>query len=244
MRSGTESELKVGPTIGPLGVNAPVQVLLIDRSSSKALSLRDGVRRDSLEQFQVTRKTSLDDGLAALRNELFQIVLLDLSTSSGFALESVIRTVSSAKDVPVIVLVNKGETARALEAIRLGARDFAVRGCSCNSLLLTVRHAIELKRLGSQIEAGVSKATERNNLNSRLSHDLRNALACIHQFGNILIDGLAGTLSEEQREYIGIILQNASRIRSAVETFTNAAPTMSVGHSSPSDHTYSSNGAN
>jgi signal transduction histidine kinase len=49
-----------------------------------------------------------------------------------------------------------------------------------------------------------------------MSHDLRNALACIQQFGNILIDGLAGELSGEQREYIGIMLENAAKIRSVL----------------------------
>lgn len=50
-----------------------------------------------------------------------------------------------------------------------------------------------------------------------LSHELRNALACIQQFGNILVDGLAGELSSEQREYIGIMLDNASTIRRVLD---------------------------
>jgi signal transduction histidine kinase len=51
-----------------------------------------------------------------------------------------------------------------------------------------------------------------------LSHELRNALACIQQFGNILIDGLAGELSGEQRQYLGIMLENASKIRSVLDS--------------------------
>jgi signal transduction histidine kinase len=51
-----------------------------------------------------------------------------------------------------------------------------------------------------------------------LSHELRNALACIQQFGGILIDGLAGELSGEQREYVGIMLENASKIRSVLDS--------------------------
>jgi hypothetical protein len=46
-----------------------------------------------------------------------------------------------------------------------------------------------------------------------VSHQLLNALACIQQFGSILGDGLAGELSTEQREYVGIMLENASQIR-------------------------------
>jgi len=51
-----------------------------------------------------------------------------------------------------------------------------------------------------------------------LSHELRNALACIHQFGNILVDGLAGELTGEQREYLGIMLENASKIRRVLDS--------------------------
>ena len=54
-------------------------------------------------------------------------------------------------------------------------------------------------------------------LPSNPSHEMRNALACIQQFGSILIDGLAGELSGEQREYIGIMLENASKIRSVLD---------------------------
>jgi signal transduction histidine kinase len=50
------------------------------------------------------------------------------------------------------------------------------------------------------------------------SHEMRNALACIQQFGSILIDGLAGELSGEQREYIGIMLENASKIRRVLDS--------------------------
>jgi signal transduction histidine kinase len=64
----------------------------------------------------------------------------------------------------------------------------------------------------------MTEPTRRTSELAALSHELRNALACIHQFGNILIDGLAGELSGEQREYIGIMLENASKIRRVLDS--------------------------
>jgi signal transduction histidine kinase len=55
-------------------------------------------------------------------------------------------------------------------------------------------------------------------LSAYLSHELRNALACIQQFGSILSDGLAGELSGEQREYLGIMMENASKIRRVLDS--------------------------
>jgi signal transduction histidine kinase len=63
-----------------------------------------------------------------------------------------------------------------------------------------------------------------SNLSTYLSHELRNALACIHQFGNILVDGLAGELTGEQREYVGIMLENASKIRSVLNSALDGVP--------------------
>jgi signal transduction histidine kinase len=63
-----------------------------------------------------------------------------------------------------------------------------------------------------------------SNLSAYLSHELRNALACIHQFGNILVDGLAGELTGEQREYVSIMLENASRIRSVLDRSLDGVP--------------------
>ena len=63
-----------------------------------------------------------------------------------------------------------------------------------------------------------------SDLSVYLSHELRNALACIHQFGNILVDGLAGELTGEQREYVGIMLENASKIRSVLNSALDGVP--------------------
>ena len=63
-----------------------------------------------------------------------------------------------------------------------------------------------------------------SSLSAYLSHELRNALACIHQFGNILVDGLAGELSGEQREYVSIMLENASKIRNVLNSSLDGVP--------------------
>ena len=71
----------------------------------------------------------------------------------------------------------------------------------------------------------MTEPTQRKSeLTAYLSHELRNALACIHQFGNILVDGLAGELSGEQREYIGIMLENASKIRTVLDGALDGIP--------------------
>ena len=51
---------------------------------------------------------------------------------------------------------------------------------------------------------------------SRMSHELRSPLTPIHQFVTILLDGLAGDLNAEQREYLLITLRNVNALRTMV----------------------------
>jgi signal transduction histidine kinase len=214
-------------SIGKLSYAVPVHVLQIDGSSHHLPLLRDTSKWDSLEPFQITRKRTLAEGLEALRSSLFRIVLLDISVATVPEIESLTEILGNAKGVPVIVLVNEGSgLTNGAEAVRRGAEGYVLKGCKSESLLYTLSHTMERQSLMAAIEdAKKSIACE--------SHDLRNALACIHQFGNILLDGLAGPISDDQREYVGIMLQNASRIRAIVDNLRD--PEEFVADSIPSN---------
>jgi hypothetical protein len=51
---------------------------------------------------------------------------------------------------------------------------------------------------------------------SHVSHELRSPLTTIQQFITIMLDGLAGNLSPEQREYMEITLRNANQLRTMI----------------------------
>jgi DNA-binding NtrC family response regulator len=178
-----------------------------------------------LEQLRITRKPSLAEGLDALQESLFQLVLLDLSLPDTSASESVAKILRMATDLPVIAFLNDGETANDVEALCRGTQDRVVSGCQSDRLIRTIRYAIERKQLIVDREVGRRlMAKDNEQLIAHLSHKIRNALTCIFQFGNILIGGLAGDLSGEQRQYLGIMIENASRIRSALDGLTEVAP--------------------
>jgi len=52
---------------------------------------------------------------------------------------------------------------------------------------------------------------------SHVSHELRSPLTAIKQFTSILINGLAGDLNEEQRQYEGIVLKNVHQLQSMID---------------------------
>src|SRR5438034_4221763 len=52
---------------------------------------------------------------------------------------------------------------------------------------------------------------------SHVSHELRSPLTAIKQFTTILLDGLAGELNKEQREYQQIVLKNIRQLQSMID---------------------------
>jgi PAS domain S-box-containing protein len=84
--------------------------------------------------------------------------------------------------------------------IQCNIRDIAVR-----------KHAAEALSQNQQQQIQI-----RDQFLSRMSHELRSPLTPIHQFVTILLDGLAGNITSEQREYLTIILNNVNLLRNMV----------------------------
>jgi len=209
--------------LSPINMTNTMRVLVI--GGADALAIPESAKTGLLEQLRITRKPSLAEGLDALQESLFQLVLLDLSLPDTSASESVAKILRMATDLPVIAFLNDGETANGVEALCRGTQDRVVSGCQSDRLIRTIRYAIERKQLIVDREVGRRlMAKDNEQLIAHLSHKIRNALTCIFQFGNILIGGLAGDLSGEQRQYLGIMIENASRIRSALDGLTEVAP--------------------
>ncbi len=51
---------------------------------------------------------------------------------------------------------------------------------------------------------------------SHVSHELRSPLAVIHQFVTLMLDGLAGEITAEQREHLDVVLRNTLQLREMI----------------------------
>ncbi|MDQ3519640.1 MAG: HAMP domain-containing histidine kinase [Gemmatimonadota bacterium] len=58
---------------------------------------------------------------------------------------------------------------------------------------------------------------------SHVSHELRTPLTAAHQFVAILLDGIAGDLKEEQREYLEIVLRNLKQLQAMIGDLLDTA---------------------
>jgi diguanylate cyclase (GGDEF)-like protein len=160
-------------------LNRPlIQVLLIEDNPDDALLLREAVRDDALSSFEFTVAENLKSGLEFLRQNEFDVVLLDLGLpdSQGLASFETIRNTYPEK--PVVVLSVLADEKLALEAVQSGAQDYLVKGPTGWEIASrSIRYAIERKRMEEHLHYmathdALTGLPNRKLFNDRLTHGI------------------------------------------------------------------------
>lgn len=105
--------------------------------------------------FVITTLPQIDVVLHQLSQPCFDLVLLDLSLPVCEGLHTFHQIHAQAPELPIIILSSFEDTAAAIEAVRLGAQDYLVKGQIDSRLLVrSIRYAIERQRwrLTSQVD--------------------------------------------------------------------------------------------
>ncbi|MDA8431736.1 MAG: sigma-54 dependent transcriptional regulator [Nitrospiraceae bacterium] len=110
-----------------------------------------------------------EDGLQAItlfRKEPPDAVLLDLQMPRMNGVDAMREFRRIAPDVPIIILTAHGDIPTAVEAMKNGVYDFMVKPPDFSRLVITLRRALETRRLSKEIERA------QNALKSSLEHQL------------------------------------------------------------------------
>lgn len=106
-----------------------------------------------VELFQLRVADSLKSGLDSLRAGGVDLILLDLTLPDSDGLETFIRVVEAAPDLPIVVMSGINDVGLAIETVQLGAQDYLVKGHVDNHLLVrSMQYAIERKRIQLQLK--------------------------------------------------------------------------------------------
>ncbi|MFY9676900.1 MAG: hybrid sensor histidine kinase/response regulator [Terriglobales bacterium] len=202
---------------------SPRHVLLIEDNPGDADLIRLRLT-EGKSPVLVSRVERLADGLASLDRETPSVVLLDLNLPDSQGAETFRRVLAKAPDVPVVILSGQDNEGLAIKALHQGVQDYLVKSdFSHGELDRAMRHAVERQALLRSLEMSRRQQLEfKNQFLSHVSHELRTPLTCIHQFVTILLDGLAGAVSEEQREHLRTILRSVNQLGAMVRDLLEA----------------------
>lgn len=133
-------------------MTTPLRVLLIEDNLDDVVLVRQTLRDAAPKDFEIESKTRLEDGLKLLREQHFDIVLLDLTLPDSYGIETY-DLLHGQSDVPVVVLSGNTNDEVALEALERGAQDYLVKGTVSGDLLVRMlRYSITRHRLMSELQ--------------------------------------------------------------------------------------------
>ena len=124
-----------------------IKVLLVEDNPGDVFLLQEFLKEVTTVVVDLMPVERLSEALNYLANEIFDVILLDLSLPDSRGLETFVSAHHQAKATPIIVLTGLNDETLAIRAMQEGAQDYLVKGQVTGDLLVrSMRYAIERQR--------------------------------------------------------------------------------------------------
>ncbi len=118
------------------------RVLMVDDDTRLTAMLADYLAANGLK---LEARATASDGLAALRREAFDALILDLMLPDADGFE-VCRQIRAQSDIPILMLTARGEETDRVIGLELGADDYLAKPFGTRELLARVRALLRRRR--------------------------------------------------------------------------------------------------
>lgn len=123
------------------------RILIIDDE----VAIRDSLRMVlEYEGYEVSSAATGEEGIATLEREAPDLVFLDIKMPGLDGLEVLQRLRHLVEVTPIVVISGHATISTAVEATRLGAFDFIEKPLATERVLVTVRNAVDTRRLKTE----------------------------------------------------------------------------------------------
>ena len=143
-----------------------MKTLLVEDNAADARLIREMLKELPDGTLQLQQVGRLDSAMERLRQETFDVVLLDLGLPDAQGMETLKLIQKASGSVPIVVLTGRDDERLAWEALRTGAQDYLVKGRTDSQLIRAIRYAVErkqaeeeMRRLNAELEQRVLERT-------------------------------------------------------------------------------------
>ncbi len=116
-------------------------------------SLARGIAASLLKEYRAVPYTTAEAALAAIKADPPDLVLLDIGLPGMSGIEALEKIKKDYPDIIVIMITAYEDIDTVISAMRLGAYDYVIKPIQMDSLLITIRNALETIRLRKEIIA-------------------------------------------------------------------------------------------
>ncbi|HXK29978.1 MAG TPA: hybrid sensor histidine kinase/response regulator [Candidatus Binatia bacterium] len=174
-------------------IDALTQILLVEDNPADARLLREVLKEVPGCPFGLAHVEQLGEALEHLREKHFDVVLLDLSLPDAQGLDGLARVRDVAPSVPILVLTGLDDEEMAVNALRVGAQDYLVKGqVNGGGLVRAVRYARERKQVTEE-NARLFRQVQHNLERLRLLREFDHAVTSTLDLSTLL-DVLMGKI--------------------------------------------------
>jgi signal transduction histidine kinase len=200
----------------------PGAVLLVDATPS-AETLAAVLRHDG---YAVRRVDSPQEAQEALKRAQFDLILLDMPEESAAARVLLARLRNTASAPITLVLARYASLDSALDALRAGAYDYLVEPIDIEELRLTLKHALERRRLQQELAERVSELeaahAQLSDFNRQLNQRIDAATADLQEKVSAL-DEAKNRLEQAHQQHQDFIAMVAHEMRGPLGPIMNFA---------------------
>ncbi|MBM4346739.1 MAG: hybrid sensor histidine kinase/response regulator [Deltaproteobacteria bacterium] len=179
--------------------------------------------------FEATTARNGKEALERLKSELITILITDIKMPEmdGFELMKAVR--SEFPDIHIMVMTAHGASYTFTDVVECGATDYIPKPFTLDEMRAKLNRIVrekgllrDLKQKSLELEKVNEDLKRLDNLKSifvsSVSHELRTPLTVIKEFISLMLEGHGGTLTEDQREYLGIAHKNILRLTNLIDT--------------------------
>ncbi len=216
-------------------LDSSIRVLLIDDDEDMPVMVNDLLGQAQGISFHLDWLPSAESAIDVMSGNAHQAYLLDYQLGATDGVTLIRAAIDQGCRNPIIMLAGSGDERIVVEAMQSGAVDYIPKHVmSTKSLTRSIRNALEksslqndLLRSYNELEARTQDLQQAHNERQcfyhTLAHELKTPLTAGREFVNIMLDGLAGSVTEEQTEYLGHTAECLDRMTRYINDLTDVA---------------------
>lgn len=133
-----------------------IRVLIVEDNPADARLIQELLEEHPGAGYEFDVVPRLRDGITLLSRKNYNVILLDLGLPDSQGMETLTRTLAHAGETPVVVLTGSKAEWQAMEAARMGAQDYLVKGeVSGEVVERSILYSIERKRAHEEIHTAL-----------------------------------------------------------------------------------------